>query len=123
MKTKIITLLAAWFAALCFASSAHATVQRVVVIQTSDIETYVMELQKGQEILRKMGSMQVLRVWRPRFGGEAGTLVVAVEYPDLPAYAADEKKVAANPEFQAWIKQLAKMRKIVSDSLHDELKL
>jgi len=123
MKPKLTLVLAALFAALCLASSAHATLQRVVVIRTDDIDAYVKELQKGQEMLKNMGSVQVLRVWRPRFGGEAGTLAVAVEYPDLAAYAADEKKAGAHAEFQAWLKNLAMMRKIVSDSLHEELKL
>lgn len=123
MKTRFPLVLAVFVAALCFASSAHATIQRVVVVQTADIEAYVKELEKGQQLLEKMGSVQVLRVWRPRFGGEAGTVMVCVEYADLAAMAADDKKVAAHAEFQAWLKQLGKLRKIVSDSLYDEMRM
>ena len=121
MKTKHLLVLAALFAALCLASSAHATLQRVVVIQTDNVDAYVKELQKGQDLLNKMGSVQKLRVWRPRFAGtDAGTITVCIEYANLAAMAEDDKKVGAHAEFQAWLKQLGKMRKIISDSLYEE---
>lgn len=124
MKTKFIVCLVTLFAALCLASESRAAIQRVVVIQTENLEAYVKELQHGQELLKKMGSVQVLRVWRTRFAGtQAGTVMVCVEYPDLAAYAADEKKVAAHAEFQAWLKRLAQQRKVISDSLYDEMTL
>lgn len=125
MKPKSLLLaLAAFFIPLLLASQSHATIQRVVVIKTDDVAAYVKELRKGQEMLDKMGSVQKLRVWRARFAGpDAGTVSVSVEYADLAEMAEDDKKVGANPEFQAWLKKLATMRRIVSDSLYDELKL
>lgn len=124
MKPRRLVLLAALILPLWLATEARATIQRIVVIQVENIDTYLQELRRGQELLVKMGSVQKLRVWRARFAGpEAGTLSVSVEYADLAAYAEDEKKLAASPEFQTWIKALAKQRKIISDSLHDELKL
>jgi hypothetical protein len=117
-------LLAALILPLGLVPVAKATVQRIVVVQVDNVDAYLKELRHGQELLVRMGSVQKLRVWRPRFAGsDVGTLAIAVEYPDLAAYAEDEKKVAADAEFQAWIKNLARQRKIVSDSLHDELKL
>lgn len=122
MKTKCLLL--AVLISLCAAVSASATVQRVVVVQTDDVAAYVKELGRGQAMLAEMGSVQKLRVWRPRFAGpNVGILTVSIEYADLAAYAEDEKKVGAHAEFQAWLKRLGTMRKLVSDSLHDELKL
>jgi hypothetical protein len=48
--------------------------------------------------------------------------VVSAEYPSLADYASDNAKLGANAEFQTWLKGLDKIRKIVSDSLYDELK-
>lgn len=124
MKTKFRVAFAALLLALCFASAADAAVMRVVVVQVENVEAYVKELEKGQAILKKTGAVQQLRVWRARFAGsEAGTVVVTVEFPDLAAVAEDDKKTNGSADFQAWMKNLAKQRKIVSDSLYDEVKV
>lgn len=124
MKTKFRAAIAALLLALCLAPAADAAVIRVVVVQVENMEAYVKELEKGQAILKKLGAVQQLRVWRARFAGpETGTIVVLVEFPDLAALAEDDKKTNASAEFQTWIKNLAKQRKIVSDSLYDEVKV
>ena len=87
------------------------------------VDAYVKEVEKGQALIKKLGGSAVLRVWRARFAGnEAGTVVVSVEYPDLVTYANDDKKLNVAPEYQTWMKGLAKIRKITSDSLYEELK-
>jgi hypothetical protein len=122
MKTKAFALLAVLLVSTFPATEARATVLRVVVVQTENMEGYMKELERGQAILKKAGSVQTLRVWRARYAGaDAGSIVVSIEFPDLVTMAADEKKLNDNAEFQTWIKALGKMRKIVSDSLYDEL--
>lgn len=123
MKSKLSLLVVLLLASSFFASAAHATVLRVVTIQTDNTEAYVKEIGNGQALLKKLGSTAILRVWRARFAGpDAGTVVVSIEYADLVTFAAEDKKVSADPDYQAWLKGLAKIRKIVSDSLYDELK-
>jgi hypothetical protein len=114
-----------FFAAVLFAvsSTLEATVLRVVVVQTEDAQAYTKEIMRGQDLLTKAGSAGKIRVWRARFAGdEAGSVVVSVEYPDLEAVAADDKRMAENAEVSAWLKGLDKIRKIVSDSLYTEMK-
>jgi hypothetical protein len=122
---KKMILFSLLFAAVLFAvsSTVEATVLRVVVVQTEDPDAYTKSIQQGQELLTKAGSSGKIRVWRARFAGdEAGTVVVSVEYPDLAAIAADDKRMAENAEISAWLKSLDKLRKIVSDSIYTELK-
>jgi len=119
MKIAVFALVA-----LSLASSpARAAVMRLVVVQSPDPRAYVKALAKGQALMKASGSPAQIRVWKARFAGpEAGTVVVAVEYPDLAAIAADDPKLLANSEYQAWIKGLDELRKIVSDSLYEEVK-
>ena len=73
--------------------------------------------------MKKIGSVQELRIWRARFAGtDAGTVVVSIEFPDMQAFAEDDKKTAADPEFQTWMKALSKTRTIVSESLFEEVR-
>lgn len=96
---------------------------RVVVVHSDNVDAYVKELARGQEILKKMQSAATIRVWRARFAGpNAGAVVVSVEYPNIAALAADDAKIAATTEYRDWIKGLDKLRKIESDSLYEELK-
>ncbi len=121
MRSKI--LLGAAAALVCFAAAAEATVLRVVVVETTDAAAYVKELQRGQAMMKQAGLTGQIRAWRARFAGaEAGAVVVSVEYADMATYAAEDKKMAADPEISAWLKGLDKVRKIVSDSMYDELK-
>ena len=66
--------------------------------------------------------MGIIRVWQATFAGdETGTVVVSIDYPDLASLAHDAEIQATSAEVQAWIAGLASMRKIVSDSLYQEL--
>ena len=103
------------------ASVTEAAIMRVIVVQTDDLGAYVKEVERGKAIVSRLGGSTTIRVWRARFAGpHAGQVVVTLEYPDLATYAAQESKLSADPEFQAFLKGIAKMRKIVSDSLYDE---
>jgi len=123
MKSKALALVMAVLFSSFLASVAHATVLRVIVVQTENVDAYLKEVEKGQALIKKLGGSAILRVWRARYAGpEAGMVVVSVEYPDLATLAADEKKLTASEDYQTWFKGLAKIRKITSDSLYDELK-
>ena len=120
MKSKMLG------AALCVfllgGVAAEAATLRVVVVQTSDAAAYVKSVQDGQALLKSKGSPATLRVWKARFAGtDAGAIAVAVEYPNLEALAKDTERMASDPELRAWLQGLDKLRKIVSDSIYEEL--
>jgi hypothetical protein len=102
--------------------AAEPTVLRVVVVQAEDAAAYVKEIDRGRAIMKRLGSPAEVRVWRARFAGEeAGAIVVSLLYPNLTALAADDAKMGADAEFQSWLQGLAKVRKVVSDSLYTEM--
>lgn len=103
--------------------AADTPVQRVIVVQTDDVAGYLKELETARAITKRLQGSGVIRAWRARFAGlDAGAIVVSIEYPSLIVMARDEEKAQADPEERALLARLAKMRKIVSDSLYDELK-
>jgi hypothetical protein len=123
MKSKSVLLVVLLLACAFLTSTAQATVLRVVTVQTDDAGAYMKQIEQGQALLKKLGSSAIIRVWRARYAGpDAGTIVVSIEYPDLVTFATEDKKLSADADYQAWLKGLAKIRKIVSDSLYDELK-
>lgn len=121
---KLMTLaFAAVFAVLVFAGSAQAAVSRVIIVETADSAAYLKNLDKVRAMNTRLGNKAVIRTWRARFAGpETGALVVVIEYADLNTFAAEDTKLRGDAEFQALQKELDKMRKIVSDSLYDEMK-
>ena len=100
-----------------------APVLRVVVVQTDSPDAYLKEIDRGRGILKRLGSASTIRVWQARFAGDrAGALVVAVESPNLATFAKDEDRATSDPEYQAWMKDLQKLRKVTSDSIYREMK-
>lgn len=123
MKANALALVAVMVASSFLAPVARATVLRVVTVQPENVSAYVKELERGQAIIKKAGGSAILRIWRARYAGaDAGTVVVSLEYPDLVTFANDDRKFETDADYQAWFKGLVKMRKLVSDSLYDELK-
>jgi len=110
--------------AMCaFATSAEAAVLRVVVVETSDVAAYTAELGKIRAGIARIGGKETLRFWRARFAGpNAGQLVVSIEYADMATYAAEDAKMRADADLSATLKGLDKIRKVVSDSIYDEVK-
>jgi hypothetical protein len=105
------------------ALAADRAVVRVVVVQTDDTATYVREIEKGRAILKRLGTAGTIRVWRARFAGDqTNSVVVAIEYPSLAAFAKDDAAVAADAEYQTWIKGLDRIRKVVADSIYEEMR-
>jgi hypothetical protein len=110
---------------VCAASSAafaqKATVVRVVVVKTDNPAAYAQELEKGRQIMKGLGVQATTRVFQARFAGpEAGAVVVSIEYPSMDSFADAYKKTSASSDYQNWLKDLDKVRKIVSDSLYTE---
>jgi hypothetical protein len=126
MRTRLVSLfiaLALFVSVVPALRAADTPVLRVITVQTDDVNAYVKELDTARAISRRLGGTGVIRVWKARFAGDrAGSVVVAIEYPSLMAYAKDEEKAQADPEEQAFLSRLGKMRKITSDSLYTELK-
>jgi hypothetical protein len=125
MKSKLA--LAAAAILLCISApllAQDAPVMRVIVVQTDNPSAYIKEvLETGRAHLKRLESSGNLRIWRAKYAGrDAGSVIVAIEYPSLSALAADDKKAAADPALGAWVKELDKIRKIVSDSLYSEAK-
>ena len=119
LKTGLIGLAAA----MLFAGIANAATMRVVVVEASDVPAYVKAVHEGQALLKKKGSAAELHVWIARYAGEnAGSVVVSIEYASLEALAKDDALMRSDAELVAWLERLGKLRKIVSDSIYEELK-
>ena len=115
----VILLLVSAASSAAFAQK--ATVLRVVVVKTDDPAAYAQEIEKGRQVMKSLGIQGQTRVWQARFAGsEAGAEVVSIEYPNMAAFADAVAKTNASSEYQAWLKGLDKIRKIVSDSLYTE---
>jgi hypothetical protein len=79
--------------------------------------------EEGKALLKKKGSSAKIRAWLARYAGEAsGSVVVSVEYPNLAALAKDEAMFSTDAELRAWLQGLGKIRKVMSDSIYEELK-
>ena len=120
---RFTVMLAALAGLFVLASSAEATVLRVVVVETNDVAAYMGQLNTLKASLQRLGSKSTVRAWRARFAGpNAGSIVVAVEYADMASFAAEDSMIAKDAEYQATLKSMSQVRKIVSDSLYEELK-
>lgn len=124
MKSKPAMFAVVVLAFAFISSIANAAALRVVIIQTEDVAAYTKALGEGQKLLANIGSTGKLRAWLARYAGpDSGAVAVAIEYADLATLAADEAMSSKDPAFQAWLKDLGKMRKIVSDSIYVELEV
>jgi hypothetical protein len=97
-------------------------VMRLIVVHTDSPAAYIKEvLETGRGHMKRLESTGNLRIWRAKYAGsDAGSVIVAIEYPSLTALAADDRKAAADPALGSWVRSLDKVRKIVSDSLYTE---
>jgi uncharacterized protein (DUF1330 family) len=120
---RLTVFLVAMVGFFAIAGSADATVLRVVAVETKDATAYLADIEKLRGIMARLGGKATIRTWRARFAGQnAGTIVVAIEYADLAAFATEFSKAEADPEYRAIIKGLDAKRKILSDSLYEEIK-
>jgi hypothetical protein len=104
------------------ARAAEPSVLRVIVVETADVKAYRRELEVLLRLERTVVPEVTLHVWRARFaGGEAGTLVVTAELPNLAALAKIDEFGRSSAEFMATTKRIEALRHIVSDSLYEEI--
>ncbi len=107
---------------LSTAAFAQKKVVRVVIVKTDNAAGYAQSIETGKEIMKKLGITSETHVYQATFAGpEAGTVVVTIEYSSLAALADADAKTHADKDYQAWIKSLAAIRTIVSDSIFREL--
>lgn len=120
MRSKCLLVLVALF--LLGTVSAQAAVLRVVVVEASDSAAYVKALEQGKALMKTKGLPNNLRVWRARFAGDkAGAIVVGIEYANLEELAKADATMNSDADLKAWLASLGKLRKIVSDSIYEEL--
>ena len=98
------------------------TVIRVVVVKTDNPAAYAEAIEKGKEIMKKLGVPATIHVYQGTYAGsEAGAVASVIEYPSLQALADADAKLRADKDYTDWIKGLNKVRTIVSDSIYREL--
>jgi hypothetical protein len=103
--------------------AAEPTALRVVIVQVTDMDAYVKEIDKARAMLKRLEIPAQVRVWKARFAGQdTGSVVVALEFPNLTELAKGEAKMAADADYMTWLKGLDKVRTVVSDSIYYELK-
>jgi hypothetical protein len=121
MRLRFILACAA--VGLLLGAAAEAGVLRVVVVEASDAAAYAKALEQGKTLMKAKGLPADIRVWRARFAGDrAGSVVAAIEYPSLEALAKADATMNSDPELKAWLAGLSNVRKIISDSIYDEVK-
>lgn len=122
MRTRVAAAVLSILALMLFAQVAEAVVLRVVTVETANVDAYASEIAKAKPMLKRMGIETAARVWKARFAGsDAGAVVVSLEFADLEALAKAEAKMATDAEYSAWLAGLAKMRKVVSESIYYEV--
>lgn len=125
MRTKLVSLALGALLALATAAGARGAeppVMRVIVVETPDVKAYRHELEKLLALERTVVPEATIRVWRARFAGaEVGTLIVAAEVPSLAALAKVDEFGRTSPEYQASMRRLEQLRRIVSDSVYEEV--
>jgi hypothetical protein len=103
--------------------AAEPAALRVVIVQVTDQDAYVKEIDKAKAMIKRLEIPAQIRIWKARFAGqETGSVAVALEFPNLTELAKGEAKMAADEEYSTWLKNLGKLRKIVSESIYFELK-
>jgi hypothetical protein len=122
MKRTIIAVSAA-LALTCLAHTAAAAgLQRVIIVQPTDVAAYLKELDTLRGLFKKAGVTVTLKVWRARFAAaETGTIVVTEEVADLATLAKLDELQKSNPDVVATMARIGKVRKITSDSLYEGL--
>jgi hypothetical protein len=97
-----------------------APVAQVVSVKVNAgmLDQYLQETQKLQGVLTRLGSRGTMRVWNTTAGGpDTGTILVAVEYPDMAAWAADSPRIQADAEWKKLVAGLATVRTLLGTSI------
>ncbi len=104
------------------AVAADKPVLRVIVVQASDVAAYVRELDLVRAAWQKHNVPATLTVYRASYAGpETGTVIVEARFPSMLALAQGMELARSEPEIVAEMAKLVPLRKVLSDSLYDEL--
>jgi len=122
MRRILLSAFAVTALALGFGPASAAPIARIIGVQVTDLKAYAHEVDVLRGQFKKAGVMVTLRIWRARFAGsDAGNLFVAVEMPDLATLAKVDELQKSNADIAATMQKIGAMRKIVSDSLYEEV--
>jgi hypothetical protein len=123
MRKILLSVVTAAGLALAAGSASAAPIARVISVQVTDLKAYAHEVDVLQGQMKKAGVAVTIRIWRARFAGsDAGTLIVAIEMPDLATLAKVDELQKSNTEIAATMQKIGALRKIVSDSIYEEVK-
>jgi hypothetical protein len=98
----------------------HEPVVQVIAVEVmpGKLEAYRAEVKKLRGVLERLGSSAVVRMWSTSVGGpDTGTVIVALEYPNRDAWAADAPKTQNDSEWQKILAGLDSLRKVESSSV------
>jgi hypothetical protein len=103
------------------AFAADPAVARVLIVEAPDLSAYLKEVAVINNLQKKNGITTTIRVWRAKYAGpNSGSIVVAVEYPNLAMLAKADAATRSNAEIAAEVKKIGGLRKIISDSVYEE---
>jgi hypothetical protein len=123
MRKILLSVVTAAGLAFTAGSATAATIARVIGVQVTDVKAYAHEFDVLQGQFKKAGAAVTIHIWRARFAGsEAGAMIVTIEMPDLATLAKVDELQKSNPEIAATMQKIGALRKIVSDSLYEEVK-
>jgi len=112
-------------ASASWSAAASARILRIVVVEVQDPASYIKEVKRGKPILKRLGIEGEIRVLQATYAGkETGMVIVTFEFGDKASFARSEgafENARGDREYDAWVKDLEKIRKLTSDSLFDEL--
>lgn len=98
----------------------HEPVIQVVTVEVTpgQLDAYRAEVKKLAAVIARVDSEARLRMWETTAGGEdAGAILVAVEYANEAAWAADSARTQSDPEWRKIVAGLHGMRTVVSTSI------
>jgi spermidine/putrescine-binding protein len=125
MKRKILcaAFISAFGLAVALpALTAEPAVLRVIVVQVSDVPAYTHEIEVIRTLYKKLGVAATIDAYRATYAAaETGTVVVAIEVPNLATLAKINEMNRSQPEVMAEMKKINALRKITSDSLYEKL--
>lgn len=105
------------------ASAQEAVLSGVAVrVNPGQMDAYLSRVKESQGLMDGLEAGGSVEVWQVTAGGPAtGTTLVAIEYPNLMAYAASTAKTQADSEFRKLIGGLDKLRTLQSSSLYRQI--
>jgi hypothetical protein len=105
--------------------AAETSTLRVVVVDTKDLKAYLATLGEVKRLTATVTPKMVVRAWQATYAGpDAGAVIVSVEYPgSMSKFATAWETMMANAQIAQKMAELGNLRRIVGDSLYQELAL